>query len=412
MASNFFRSLRNATRTVDNVSQIDTLVTALRTSSNFDPSLNRMLTNGTFNVNSTTKRIEMNGSIDMNRADHLLRRGELRRFANETKNAMPSSRAESGFRTSITNVTPDLKIRQLDEAIVNARRGHADLDQIPRTDQSFEQFQASLPASAQRKLEGILPKIRAIAGTTGVVAGVVVVVLIAGDLLQNLWMATLNRRGCFQATTSGTLGNIQTCRVLSRTCDDPRDEVCDTNFPTSLRLNPSVYFPTNVPLVLQKAYLDPTLATEIKTALNRSSDQFDTNFIQEIMNSATMFRIVADLHLESKIFIANPCMDMSGAFPGTETVLCRACNPGLSVNDPGFIDLSGEGDSVSYMCIPSSSLLDTIVDIGIGTGVDLLSPFGQISNSGSGTFIIYLLLLVLLIIVAAVIFSIVRKKKD
>lgn len=412
MASNFFRSLRRSTRTLDNVSEANSLITALKTSSNFDLSLERLFANADFALNSQTKRLRMNNGIDMNRAEHLLRRGELRKFASESNNALPSTSAQSGFRTSITGITPDLKIRQLDEAIVNARRGHSDIDITPNTNQTFEQFKTSLSTPQRNKIDGVLQKIKALAGTTAVVGGVIVIFVIGADLLESLWLATLNRRGCFQVTTSGNLGSVLSCRVQSRTCWDPRDEVCDTNFPTARRLNPAAFFPTNVPLVLQQAFSDSTLASTIKTALTRESEQgFSTEFIQEIMTTASMFKIVADLHLENRVFIPTPCVDMSASFPGTETNLCRACDPGLEVTNPGFIDLSlEENDDMSYMCVPSSSILETIVDIGIGNGVDLLSPFGQISNSGSGTFILYILLLVLLIIVAAVVFSVIRKK--
>jgi hypothetical protein len=338
----------------------------------------------------------------------LLRRGELRQFARETKNAMPSTRAESGFRTSITGETPDLKIRQLDEAILNARHGHSNLNVTP--DANYDTFRNGLTTPQRTELDGILQKIKALAGTAAVVGGVIVAFWIGQDLLRSLWEATLNRRGCFQVTTSGTLGGVLSCRVQSRTCWEPRDAVCDANFPNPL--NPGVFFPTNVPLVLNRAFTDSALAAQIKSALGRTDD-FNQVFIQEIMNTTSMFITVSDLHLENRVLIQQPCIDMDGAFPGTETVLCRACDPGLEVTNPGFIDLSlEENDNMSYMCVPSSSILDTIVDIGIGNGVDLLSPFGRISNSGSGTVILFILLLVLLIIVAAVVFSLVRKKKD
>lgn len=414
MASNFFRSLRRTTRTVDNANQIDPLVNALRSASTFDPSLNRLLTNGTFNLNTATKRIKINDSIDMNRADHLLRRGELRQFAREIKNpSVPSSRAESGFRTSITDATPDLKIRQMDEAIVNARRGHADLDKVPQLNQTPDEFYNSLTPGARRKLDGILQKMKALAGTSLVIGGVIVVFVLGADLLKSLMDATLNRRGCFQVTTT-TRGNVRSCRVISRTCWDPRDETCTqaSEEPFPNRLNPNAFFPTNVPLVLQVAFNDALLATQIKAALNDSTATFDEAFVQGIMNSNTRFRVVADLHLEQKIFVRTPCMDMmEGAFPGTQMHLCRACDPSLESTHPGFIDLSAEeNDNTSFVCVPSSSILDTIVDIGVGNGIDLLSPFGRISDSGSGAFILWALLLVLLIIVAAVIFSLVRKK--
>lgn len=200
MASNFFRSLRRSTRTLDNVSEANSLIGALRTSSNFDLSLQRLFANADFALNSQTKRLRMNNGIDMNRAEHLLRRGELRKFAAESNNAMPSTSAQSGFRTSITGVTPDLKIRQLDEAIVNARRGHSDIDITPNTNQSFDQFKASLSTQQRNKIDGVLQKIKALAGTTAVVGGVIVIFVIGIDLLESLWLATLNRRGCFQVT--------------------------------------------------------------------------------------------------------------------------------------------------------------------------------------------------------------------
>jgi hypothetical protein len=411
MAGNFFRSLRRTTRTADNINQVSTLITSLRNASSFDLSLHNMFRNADFTLDPSMKRLRINDSIDISEADRLLRRGELRAFARQSNNAMPSTRAESGFRTSITNTTPDLKIRQLDEAIDNARRGHADIDITPNPNQSFDQFRNSLSTQQRTKIDGILQKVKALAGTTLIVGGVIVIFIVGADLLENLWSATLNRRGCFQVSAVGNGGRVTSCRVLSRTCLVPRDQVCDANFQGAL--NPNAFFPTNVPLVLQRAFVDAELAGQIKTALGQPEATFNIDFIQQIMNSTSMFSVVANLHLESKVFIANPCIDMSNAFPGTETVLCRACNPSLEVTNPGFIDLSAEeNDTMSFMCVPSSSILDTIVDIGIGNGVDLLSPFGRISDSGSGTFILYTLLLVLLIIVAAVVFSLIRKKKD
>lgn len=417
MAGNFFRSLRRTTRTVDNVNQIDPLITAMRNASSFDPSLNRMLMNGSFSLNTTTKRIRMNDAIDMNRADTLLRRGELRRFSTEINNpSTPSSSAEAGFRASIANTTPDLKVRQMDDAIVNARRGHSDLDKTPLPNQSVDDFTNSLTPGARRKLDGVFQKMKALGGTTLIIGGVVVVFIIGVDMMANLMTATANRRGCFQISTTGSRGNVQTCRVISRTCWNPRDDTCTIEFPTGFpnRLNPSNFFPTNVTLVLSAAYQNPELASSIKLALgDDDSVEFDPAYVATIMNNITRFRIVAEFHLDNSVFIPNPCMDMTGAFPGTELHLCRACDPSLESTHPGFIDLSAEeNDNTSFLCIPSSSILDTIVDIGVGNGVDLLSPFGRFSDSGLGEFILYTLLLVLLIIVAAVIFSLIRKKKE
>lgn len=415
MATAFFTSLRRATRTIDNSADITPLITTLRANSSFNPTLFNMLETASFSLNTSTKRIRVNNAIDINRADTLLRRGELRRFAQEINNpSIPASRAESGFKTSIANTTPDLKVRQMDDAIANGRRGHPDLDVIPNPNQTFEQFKSSLTPAAQRKLTGITTKIKALAGTSLVIAGVVVVVIIGTDLLKQLWDATLNRRGCFQLSTTGRNNNTISCRVVSRTCWEPRTDTCtesQPNFPN--RLNPNAFFPTNVPLVLQRAMTDSGLATQIKNAIGENAATFDVALVQKIMTTNSYFRIVADLHLEDQVFIAQPCMNMmTGAFPNTELHLCRACDPSLESTHPGFIDLSQEANTgTSFLCVPSSSLLETIVDIGIGNGVDLLSPFGQISNSGSGAFLLYVLLLVLLIIVAAVVFSVVRKNK-
>lgn len=406
MAANFFTSLRRSTRSITNVSESQNLINALKNASTFNTPLRQMLDQATFDINPLTSRIRMNNSIDMNRADSLLRRGELRRFADETQNVRPSTTAEAGFRTSIANETPDIKFREMDEAIMNARRAHADIDLTPNPNETADMFRARLTPSANLKLDGILQKIKALGGTTLIVGGVVVIFIVGLDLLQSLIDATNNRRGCFRVTTTG-IGNATTsCRVLSRTCFDPRDPVCDDNFPGG-DLITSQFFPTNVRLVLARALTDQTLNNNLKNALNWS-ESITTENVQTILNNTELFLTVAQFHLDERVVIIDPCMTSDIL---TET-LCRACDTSVAASDQRFVDLSGESDTrMSLTCIPSSTILDTIVDIGIGNGVDLLSPFGQFSNSNLGTFVIITLVVVLLIIISAIIFTLIRKNK-
>lgn len=400
MASSFFRNLRRSTASTDTVDQ--SLVTSLRTNSSFNASLKNIFDNATFNINPTTRRMRMNDQIDMNRADHLLRRGELRNFANETKSLLPNAQAEAGFRTSIRGQTPDLKIREMDDAIVNARRGHSDLDVRPEIGESADQFRARLTPEANRKLDGVLQKIKALAGTSLTVGGVVVIFIVGTDLLQSLIEATNNRRGCFRLTVINSMGTVASCRVLSRTCFDPREAVCDPAFPGG-DLNPLQFFPTNVHLVLLRALTDTTLAAQIENELDLTPGSFDENTIITILNDTTYFLQISNFHLTNEIIIPDPCM-------GDSDTLCRACNPGLPATDLGFVDLSQyDDDTFSMTCIENSSILDTIVDIGIGNGVDLLSSFGRFFTSNSGT-IFFLLVIIIIIIVIAVVISLGRKK--
>lgn len=404
MASNFFRSLRRATRNA-NAADVPGLETALRNSSNFDTSLNRMLMNGTFDVNPATRKLRLNGALDMNVGETLLRRGNLREFATLSKSLDPGNAAQAGFRQSISGTVPDIKIRQLDDATTSARIAHADLDVVPTDTDTSATFMQRLTPEAGIKLENAMRKIRSLAGTTAVVGGVVVGFIIGVDLLQNLIDETRNRRGCFRIRPTGRRDDIVSCRLLTRTCHEPRDDrpcVGGDNFPFP---EPPGFFPTNVRLVLEQALTDPLMQVQIRNSLD--IEIFDRAAIDKIMNSADLFDKMSKLHLDANMRVIDPCMNI----PGTNTDLCRACSTALNANDVGFADLSELSDpSISLICIRSSSILDTIVDIGIGNGVDLLSPFGRISDSGSGAFIMYTLIIVLLIIVAAIVFTLVRKK--
>lgn len=410
MASNFFNAFRRASRTVDSATETASLITAIRNASTFDSSLSSILNASTFDINPNTRVLRMNDALDLNVADDLLRRGNLRRFATLSKNTDPGSRAQAGFRQSINGTTPELKIRELEDAITSARIAHSDLDITPNVNDTNTDFLQRMTPSARQKLDGIMGKIKSIAGASAVVGGVIVGFILTADILRNLIDETLNRRGCFRIRPTGRGNDIVSCRLLSRTCQPPLEErSCvggDFPFP-----NPSEFFPTNVRLVLEQALTDTEMQARIKYALALTVDTtYDHTLISSIMGNASQFRIVADLHLNDKFKVIDPCMNVGGGGVNND-VLCRACNNGLAPTNAEFVDLSElEDPSISLICITSSSLLDTIVDIGIGTGVDLLSPFGRISDSGSGAMILYMLIVVLLIIVAAVIFTIIKKK--
>lgn len=398
MASNFFTNLRRSTRVVK-TGDVDGIANLLRASSSFDSNLQMMLRNGTFDIHPTTKRVRMNGTIDLARADNLLRRGELRTFGKETNNLNISSRAESGFRTSMRDTTPDLRLRELDESIVNARRAHSDLNVTPSPGETSADFRARLTPDANNKLDGVLQKIKALGGASLVVGGVVVVFIVGVDLLQSLIDATNNRRGCFEITRVNS-SRTTSCRILARTCWQPQEPVCDDNHVRVI----GTTFPTNITLMLHVALNNTPLRNEIETLIG---EEVTLDSIPVILDNSDHVLTLSEFHLTNEISVPTPCMGGVTA----EVPLCRACNFTLAPTDPGFVDLSEINERTTLTCIPSSSILDSIVDISIGNGVDLLRPFGQISNSGSGSFIFFTLILVLFIIIAAVVFSLVNKKK-
>ena len=401
MSTSITRALRNIPRNVPNLTVATPSINALRVTARnaqYPSVLGDIFDAATFTV--VNNRVLMN-NVDMSIVERTLKRGQLMQFARLVDSPLPvNNRAQNVFRKTLLNV-PDNFHRQVDDAITRGRLQHGDLD-IPITpDTTGESLRNSMTPAARSKFEGAMTKIRAAAGATGVAVGVFALIIIGVDFYQSAVEATLNRRGCVLMISQNN--TMRTCRLLSRTCWDPRLTQCDpgTVVPTDMKFNTTI--------MLINAINSPgsALAAQLGVLLGFAGPLTADN-VNTVMTDPDLFQLVYEFYMNNDITLVDVC-GTNAVIEGGEQQLCRACDTTFNIDSTQHFDDSELADNVALACIPSGSLVDTIIDVGIGIGVDVLSPFANISNSASENWL-WILIAVVVLIVIVIITSIFKKK--
>jgi hypothetical protein len=345
----------------------------------------------TFDYTVVGNRVHVNG-VRLGNVESMLRRGDLTDFVRATNsNVRVRPRDETAFRKTLTTV-PDPNIRALENSIQVQRNRHPGLN-INATDR--DALDAALTPQSRSTLENAARKLRVVAGTTGVVVGVFAVIVLGVDFYKSLLIATANRNGCFLArrTTRG----ITSCRILNRSCGARTDQTVNSCSTGEQQRDTLLY---NTALFLMTAANDALLSVSVGNALLERDLREDD--VGTILNDATKLDQASKLYYANPIEIPSVCMDMPTA---VETVkpFCRACNPSADLNSSAYVSTELLDDAFSPHCITDGSILDTLVDIGIGIGVDLVGGLnnasGDISGNLKGVGIIFLIIFLIAIVI-------------
>lgn len=392
MASSFARALRQVPKSIDPPS-VNTHATALRTAARTqgNPSvLGDIFDSATFGVNTRNGGgLTMgSGNIPIEDVARTLRRGELRNFAGMVGGGTVSPNAEAAFRATL-RAEPENIIRNLDDSIAVNRVRHPDLDVRVNDNSTGESLRNSMTPEGRVKFENAMNKLRALVGTTGTAFGVFAVIVLSLDFYQSMVDATLNRRGCFYAVRNGN--TVTSCRLLARTCWEPNS--------TAPLCPDSPNLKYNIAIMLNQSLNDNTLRNTLETLIGTA---ITTNSITDILTTDASVRTLITYYNENSVTITNPC----AAAPQLEQSiqLCRACESSANLTSLLHFDDSELPDNATLVCVPTGSVLETLIDVGFGLGVDLVQGVGdKLSNSVSGNLWFIMLFLIILVVIVAVV---------
>jgi len=358
------------------------------------------------NINGRARIGYPNSEISMGSADKMLRRGDLRAFTNNVGSAVPVSNAQqTAFRRTIPASMPGPKLRELDELTVTRRRQHPDLDLDTSTYANGTELRNAMTPGARSKFEAAMSKLRAAVVTGAVAFGVFAAITLSLNYYDAILEATNNKRGCFIVTTQNNKPVV--CRLLERTCQDPKDSMCDTGvvFPTNL--------PFNIKIMLIRAVDDNTLATTILAALSITLSGGETfvTTLPTILNSSEHLATLDEFYSSADpppVLTGDKCQ--SNAIIEPNIGLCVACDETFGFDDVRFFDGSDLAENFMMQCVPTGSLLDTIIDLGFGLDLDLLGSLGRFSGSMSGNIGWILLIFAAIVAIVVVLLAIFKKK--
>lgn len=402
------RSVRSGTRRFPDASSAANSITDIQTSARLATNprvVGDIFDNLTYTVD-TRNRLNVNG-VPLANVEVTLRRGQLRQFVRDVNsNAVVSASDERGFARTLVNV-PDTNLRNLDETIASNRVRHPDLNVNAN---SGVELHASMTPATRTKFESAMRQLKAAGGVAigGVVTifGVIGLIVIGLDFYQSAVDATNNRLGCHLVRRSGNV--LTSCRIINRSCGAVVSDTTNAcgagnGIPDGILYNTTLYLIQSI----------GTPEADILGPILTLSGPLTAENISVVLADVARFQIARERYETIAPLILNACITTPSVESG-EMPFCRACVPSADVTSTTFIDTSDLADNMTFHCVTVGSILDTIVDIGIGIGVDVLRPFAGFSGSLSGDFrIIFIIILVIIfLILSIVLFGKLSKKKD
>lgn len=344
------------------------------------------------NYNVVNTRLTANG-FPLNELESLVRRGEIIQFGrNVNSSAVIRASDQTGFVRTLRDI-PDVRLKQLDDKIAATRLVNPDLDIMAPNGQ---QLYNNMTPLARSKFESAMNKIKAAAGPTLIVAGVVGIIIIGVDFYQSIVEATENRRGCFLIREINN--QTTSCKIMARSCNPASDTTnsCQT-IPSELKYNTTLF--------LMSIVGTPT-ATTVGNLLSIGGPVTNVN-IPQIIANADDFELARDYYYNtSTVTITNPCSYQVVGVEGNIVPLCRACVPSANINSTEYVDNSDLADNYTLQCVATTSILDTLVDVGVGLGLDLFNLLGSFSGNLSGNIPLLsgILIFIFILIIGVVVF--------
>lgn len=244
-----------------------------------------------------------------------------------------------------------------------------DLDVEP---ESFER--EKLTKSQVSAYDSFFKKFKLYFATASTVVGVTAVIVIGADMYSALKMAADERKGCFLMVQKN--GQTSSCKLIDRSCNNsqPGQHPCSDTQISEIKLkhNAVVWLMHYAMLEnqLDAAYQEIQALLPSVTLNMASISQFLTHDI---------FKRVRDLYdnLETDDKTITWCYDKDPHIESGVVPPCRACNSTASILSTQYVDTSALGSNYSLTCITETSIIGTLADVAIGTGIDILSWIGN-----------------------------------
>lgn len=284
----------------------------------------------------------------------IVKSGDLSKLLKELGSSLiPSGNANKAFKTATKNF-PEAKLTDMRTKITTNAKIHPDLN-VKLTDVTDVN---KLSKSSKAKLDGALKKIKAYAKGGLIVAGVVAVIAIGANMYKNIIDATNARNGCFLSTTINN--KTTSCKITNRSCQslEINEKACTETVDATI----------NLAIYLQHLALkgDDVKKAEIEKEFNII---ISPDTIAGILEGDVFEKISIKYALKG-LTVPKICM---GTIPSITEPKCRCCDPSADPNSLGFADVTDLADNKTLICVATSNILDTIVDIGLNAGDNLLS---------------------------------------
>lgn len=295
-----------------------------------------------------------------------------------------SSADQALFKKSLDEVSPDIKIDELEDKTTVAKKYHSDLD--VSAESTGDELAEKLSPSTKAKTKTFYDKLKRYAGPTLIGAGLFTTIIFGVEMWTGLNDAIAARNGCFVVQTDS---GATSCKVLSHTCgfgsegDVPcTTEVMDT-IPYNIRL-----------MCLDITSSADATAIAALTAAGLVPDLTAEN-IDEVLNVEANIPILVNYY--PVYYTSGATLDgcvLSGLMED-----CVACDSTVATNSIYYANTTELEGNVTLKCIKDSTLLDTLVDVSTEMGVEIFDAVGD-SVSGSFSGNIFLALFIIIILIA------------
>lgn len=260
-----------------------------------------------------------------------------------------TSTERSAFRDTMRG-TPEMAVHDVAQTRVNAARANADLD-VTNASQ--------LTSTARSKLTTVTKTLTKRLGQGAAVALVIGATVITADWAIT---ATERRKGCFMMTTIN--GKSTSCKVAAFTCQGPKEgDLCSSQ--------PNYYNATLVLMHVAQMSNDDPIKAKLATAVSLKPEQLKEKLAWVLDNKYTDAVDAITAMGDSRPRVTGICEITDPQIEGGVVPACRICSPSDDPSKTTFIDSNQYGDNISFYCSINPTILDTIADAAVSTGINL-----------------------------------------
>lgn len=305
-------------------------------------------------------------------------------------NVTVTSAERSAFRDAMSG-TPERALKDVDDTRVRAAQSNLDLDV---TDSS------RLTPTARTKLGKVTANLTKALGKGTVFVMVLGTVAVSADWAIT---ATQRRKGCFMMTTID--GKSTSCKVAAYTCHGPKEGNLCTR-------EPNYYNATLVLMHVSRLDNADPIKVKLAQAVSLTPETLKDRLSWVLDNKYTELVDAVDGMRDQRPKVTGICEISDPQIEDGVIPPCRLCSPSDDPTKTTFIDSKQYGDNISFYCSINPTILDTIADAAVSTGVNLWQGItGGLTNILKYVGIAAAVIVGIVIVVVAI-FLIIRNRRN
>nr|WOJ45382.1 odv-e56 [Apis mellifera nudivirus] len=328
--------------------------------------------------------------------NRILREGNLDALIALSSRKIPIGSTDRRLFSQTIGSTPEKSLKEVGDVASVTKRTHVNLDVTPENI-------SKLGTNATREVKRVESNLFKYFKQGTAIALTVGLVYVGIDWIAK---ATKERKGCFMLTTINN--KTTSCKVAAYTCDE--------NITGNMCKSIDPYYNVTICLLAcitmddtdtRKIFLCEKLKIEPKDLRTKVPSIIDSQYELLSETIATMQSKKETMIYPDICKASHPDVE-NGKIP-----ICRMCSPSDNPISTTYIDSSQYPDNVTFQCVASPSILDTIADVTVSTGKDLWSGItGGLGSALKNLIIIVVALLGLLIVVGLAFKFISSRKKN